>query len=407
MNKWIEEINRSNQNLTRKEIMILGPCERKVIDAKKVDGVDITHTMPIDEKLLMDAATTAIQRYFGNKVMKIEFVALERLVKSLILDVEVLSTKQESIPRAKFDTVLKEFFLKVLFPLEHEKNNQRELKPDENHNVLDDLEIKKGPKFEDLQHVHDLYRAKKFSEGLAIIDALIQKFGENNTVELAEFKAEGLAGQENYADAIEWYIKAYDFEFSIYENSPRKSIYSLYFGGGNPLAHLREWRVHLNQRAGLALRQLGRWEEAKKVYKFILDDNPEQRSKKIMYAESIMLCSGEYTEAMGLLKEVVSNPSDPNYELVARFYLMVGFALEDKGKEFFEEKESVLCSIRRQKKDSRIDRHFPFPWDLSPALKTIAQKISEEMFDPLSIFARWLEARITDDEFVSEFGFGK
>ncbi|NMC06537.1 MAG: hypothetical protein GYA24_15075 [Candidatus Lokiarchaeota archaeon] len=116
--KWIADINKKHGDLVNKGLSIIGTFDKDAMELVKigqVDGVRIDPPIPLDESLIINACISMLQQYLESRgISSIPHTQLATIVNSKITDIELLSTKQKRLARARFDAELREQTLRLV-----------------------------------------------------------------------------------------------------------------------------------------------------------------------------------------------------------------------------------------------------------------------------------------------------
>ncbi|MBC7846241.1 MAG: hypothetical protein H7Y10_07090 [Flavobacterium sp.] len=166
--KWCEELESHSPDATEYELLLIGSVDDKLSKVGKIDNVQIGEIKPLNTQVLIDQASTKIDKYYeGKNKPKISSQVRELIVKCLSLEFGTSSIVGKEILREDFDKMLLEWISAV--EIQIDTNPFASLAPpSENHNVTIDHRI-----------------VKKVLELIGW-----HQFGENHTVECFNEKTE-------------------------------------------------------------------------------------------------------------------------------------------------------------------------------------------------------------------------
>ncbi|MNU18955.1 hypothetical protein D3C71_71650 [compost metagenome] len=112
--KWCEELETHSPNESEYELIVIGNVDEKLSKAKDIGNVKVGEIKPLNVQVLIDQASTKIDKYYENKNKpKISSQVRELIVKALTLEFGTSSIIGKEISRADFDTKLLEWISAV------------------------------------------------------------------------------------------------------------------------------------------------------------------------------------------------------------------------------------------------------------------------------------------------------
>lgn len=141
--KWCEELKSHSPDATEYELLLIGSVDDKLSKVGKIDNVQIGEIKPLNTQVLIDQASTKIDKYYESKNKpKISSQVRELIVKCLSLEFGTSSIVGKEILREDFDKMLLEWISAV--EVQIDTNPFASLAPpSENHNVTIDHRIVK------------------------------------------------------------------------------------------------------------------------------------------------------------------------------------------------------------------------------------------------------------------------
>ncbi|WP_167522103.1 hypothetical protein [Flavobacterium fluviatile] len=104
---WCEELETESPNASNYELIVIGSVDQKLLKATEIGKVKIGEIKPLNTQVLIDQASTKIDRYYeGKNKPKISSQVRELIVKALTLEFGTSSIIGEEISRADFDKKL-------------------------------------------------------------------------------------------------------------------------------------------------------------------------------------------------------------------------------------------------------------------------------------------------------------
>lgn len=117
--KWCEELQTHSPNASEYELIVIGNVDEKLSKAKDIGNVKIGEIKPLNTQVLIDQASTKIDKYYESKNKpKISSQVRELIVKALTLEFGTSSIIGKEISRSEFDTKLLEWISAVENQLE-------------------------------------------------------------------------------------------------------------------------------------------------------------------------------------------------------------------------------------------------------------------------------------------------
>lgn len=105
--KWCQELESGSPNANEYELIIIGTPEEKLLNTQKIGLTTISASIPLNEQMLIDSASTRIDSYYERKgKTKISTKVREILVKTLTTHFATNSITGREIDRAEFDKLL-------------------------------------------------------------------------------------------------------------------------------------------------------------------------------------------------------------------------------------------------------------------------------------------------------------
>lgn len=112
--KWCEELETHSPNASNYELIVIGNVDEKLSKAKIIGNVKIGEIKPLNTQVLIDQASTKIDKYYEDKNKpKISSQVRELIVKALTIEFGTSSIIGKEISRADFDTKLLEWISAV------------------------------------------------------------------------------------------------------------------------------------------------------------------------------------------------------------------------------------------------------------------------------------------------------
>lgn len=112
--KWCEELETHSPNANEYELLLIGNVDEKLSKAKDIGIVKIGEIKPLNTQVLIDQASTKIDKYYESKNKpKISSQVRELIVKALTLEFGTSSIIGKEILRTEFDTKLLEWISAV------------------------------------------------------------------------------------------------------------------------------------------------------------------------------------------------------------------------------------------------------------------------------------------------------
>ncbi|RVU90270.1 hypothetical protein EH230_04790 [Flavobacterium columnare] len=112
--KWCEELEIHSPNANQYELIVIGNVDDKLSKTKDIGNVKVGEIKPLNVQILIDQASTKIDKYFESKNKpKISSQVRELIVKVLTLEFGTSSIIGKEISRNDFDTKLIEWITAV------------------------------------------------------------------------------------------------------------------------------------------------------------------------------------------------------------------------------------------------------------------------------------------------------
>ena len=112
--KWCEELETHSPKASQYELIVIGNVDEKLSKAKEIGNVNVGEIKPLNIQVLIDQASTKIDKYYENKnKSKISSQVRELIVKALTLEFGTSSIIGKEISRADFDKKLLEWISAV------------------------------------------------------------------------------------------------------------------------------------------------------------------------------------------------------------------------------------------------------------------------------------------------------
>jgi len=116
---WCEELQTYSPNASEYELIVIGNVDEKLSKSKDIGNVKIGEIKPLNTQVLIDQASTKIDKYYESKNKpKISSQVRELIVKALTLEFGTSSIIGKEISRSEFDTKLLEWISAVENQLE-------------------------------------------------------------------------------------------------------------------------------------------------------------------------------------------------------------------------------------------------------------------------------------------------
>lgn len=112
--KWCEELETHSPIASKYELIVIGNVDEKLSKAEYIGNVKVGEIKPLNVQVLIDQASTKIDKYYENKNKpKISSQVRELIVKVLTLDFGTSSIIGKEISRTDFDKNLLEWIIAV------------------------------------------------------------------------------------------------------------------------------------------------------------------------------------------------------------------------------------------------------------------------------------------------------